>query len=103
MSVTLFITLLTIFSTITSICTQGCKKILDELNVAYASNIVAFIIACVVGIGGTAIYYILCSVEFNIINVVCMILMGLATSFGAMIGYDKVVQAIDQLRVIKFK
>lgn len=97
MTVTMFIALLTMFATVTSICTEGVKKILNELNVAYASNLLASIIACVVGIGGTAVYYILFGVAFTPSNVVCMILMGVATAFGAMVGYDKVVQAIEQI------
>lgn len=99
MNTTLFITLLTIFSTITSICTEGCKKILNEVKIAYSSNVLAFVIACIVGIGGTGIYYIIDSIEFNTINIVFMCLMGLATSFGAMVGYDKVVQTIKQLKI----
>lgn len=96
MTLTLFITLLTAFSTVTSLLTQGVKKVLDEKKIAYASNVLVFIIACVVGIGGTAVYYILNSVEFDVANTTCMILMGLASSLGAMTSYDKVVQAIKQ-------
>ena len=96
MTVTTFITLLTAFSTITSLCTQGVKKILDEKKIAYASNVLVAIIACIVGIGGTAVYYVLNSVQFDIANTTCMILMGLATSLGATVGYDKVVQTIKQ-------
>lgn len=99
MNVTLFITLLTAFSAVTGICTECCKKLLDSLKVTYVSNILAFIIACVVGIGGTAIYYAVCSIEFNAINIVCMILMGIATSVGAMVGYDKVIQTIKQIKM----
>lgn len=98
MSVTLFITLLTAFSTITSVCTECFKKLLNEAKIVYATNILVFVIACVVGIGGTAIYYVLCSIEFNITNVICMVLMGLASSIGAMVGYDKVIQTITQLK-----
>ena len=100
MSVTLFITLLTAFSAITGVITEGCKALLNETKITYSSNVVAFIVACIVGIGGTAIYYVLGSVEFNIINIIYMVLMGLATSIGAMVGYDTVVQTIEQ---IKFK
>lgn len=98
MSITLFIALLVAFSAITSLCTEGCKKILDGIKVSYASNVVAFIIACVVGVCGTCIYYILNSIEFNIANIIYMVLMGIATSVGAMVGYDKVVQTIEQLK-----
>ena len=97
MNVTLFIALLAVFSTVTSICTEGVKKILNEMNVAYASNLLASIIACIVGIGGTAAYYILFGVAFTPANIVFMILMSVATAFGAMVGYDKVVQAIEQI------
>ena len=97
MTITLFITLLTAFSTVTSLLTQGVKKILDEKKIAYASNMLVVIIACIVGIGGTAACYILTSVEFDIANTTCMVLMGLATSLGAMTGYDKIVQLIGQL------
>ena len=98
MDITLFITLLTAFSTITSICTEGCKKVLDDIKISYASNILALTVACIVGIGGTAAYYITASIEFNATNIVFMFLMGLATSMSAMVGYDKVTQTIMQLK-----
>lgn len=98
MNITLFIALLTMFSAITGIATEGCKKILDESSMSYSSNILAFIVACVVGIGGTGVYYVLNSIEFNVVNIICMVLMGMATSVGAMVGYDKVIQTIAQLK-----
>lgn len=99
MTVSLFIILLTVFSTVTSVCTEGIKKLLDENKVNYASNSLVFIIACIVGICGTAIYYITDSIAFNSINIIFMILMGLATSMGAMVGYDKVIQTIQQFKI----
>ncbi len=98
MNVTLFITLLTVFSTITSVITEGCKKILDDTTISYSSNVLAFIVACIVGVSGTGVYYVLNSIDFNLANIVCMMLMGVATSIGAMVGYDKVVQTIGQLK-----
>ena len=101
MNVSLFITLLTAFSTVTSLITQFVKNILDEKGKTYSSNILVAIIGCIVGVCGTGIYYILYTVEFNLINVTCMILMGLASSMGAMLGYDKVAQTIKQLGINK--
>lgn len=97
MTISIFITLLTAFSVITSLFTEALKKMFDSAGFKYASNILVFIVACVVGIGGTAVYYVFGSIDFNTTNVICMILMGLASSIGAMVGYDKVVQAIAQL------
>ena len=101
MSISLFITLLTAFSTVTSVVTEGAKKLFNKESIIYSSNILVFVIACIVGIGGTGIYYILDSIEFTTINIVCMILMGVATSIGSMVGYDKVIQTINQLKTLK--
>ena len=98
MNVTLFIALLVVFSTITSLCTEATKKILNELNVKYATNILVVILSLIVGVAGTGVYYVLFSIEFNAINIVCMPLMGIATAVGSMVGYDKVIQTIEQLR-----
>lgn len=98
MNLTLFITLFTIFSTITGICTEGCKKILNDTSIRYSSNVLAFIVAGVVGLSGTGIYYILNSIEFNMVNIIFMILMSISTAFGAMVGYDKIIQTINQLK-----
>ena len=99
MTTSLFVTLLTVFSAVTSVCTEAGKKILDDMDIHYSANLLAFIIACVVGIFGTAAAYVLCSIDFNAINVVCMLLMGVATSVGATVGYDKVMQTISQIKI----
>lgn len=101
MTVSLFLTLLTMFSTVTSLFTQFVKKILDEKGKTYSSNILVAIIGCLVGVCGTGVYYILYTIEFNLINITCMFLMGLASSMGAMLGYDKVAQTIKQLGINK--
>lgn len=100
MTVSLFIMLLTVFSVVTGIVTEGAKKLLAETSFKCPNNILAFIISCIVGIGGTAVYYVLGSIPFTTVNVVCMLLMGLATSMGAMVGYDKVIQTIEQMKVL---
>lgn len=99
MSVTLFISLLTIFSIITGLCTEAFKKIFDEMKMSYASNIIAFIIATVVGAGGMAIYYIINSISFDLTNIVTMVLMGITTAISATVGYDKVIQTIKQIEI----
>lgn len=97
MTVAIFVTLLTIFSTITGLAVEASKKLLNEKNISYSANILACIIACVVGISGTGIYYVFMAIPFNAINIICMVIMGLASAIGAMVGYDKVIQTIGQL------
>lgn len=98
MNIALFITLITVFSAITSLFTECAKKLLNERHLSYSSNIITFVIACVVGIGGTGIYYTLNGIPFTGSNIVCMLLMGLAVSVGATVGYDKVIQTIAQFK-----
>lgn len=98
MSVQIFLILLTIFAVITSLLTQGVKKFLDGVKVKYASNIVVLIIAVLVGVGGMLIYYTLNGVPFIATNIIYILLMALANWLGAMLGYDKIKQAISQIK-----
>lgn len=97
MTITVFLVLLAGFAAITSIATEGIKKFLDGQSVKYSSNIVVLIVAVVIGCGGTAIYYVNFSVPFNALNSVYLALMGVANWLTAMLGYDKVKQAVEQL------
>lgn len=97
MTIQIFLILLTMFATFTSLCTEGVKKFLDSLKVKYASNIVVLCVAAVVGGLGLVAYYIITGLEFTPINIVCIPIMILANWLGSMIGYDKVKQAILQV------
>ncbi len=97
MTVTIFLIILTVCATITALLTEGIKKFLDEAHVSYASNILVLIVSLIVGCGATAIYYVNYQVPFNALNSVYLALMGIANWLGAMVGYDKVKQAISQI------
>ncbi len=97
MTVTVFLILVTVFATITALVTEAVKKFLDAQKITYASNVVVLIVALVIGCGGTAVYYVNYQVPFNALNSVYLALMGIANWVGAMVGYDKVKQAIAQL------
>jgi len=96
MTLPMFLGLLSAFSVLTSMLMEAAKKWLASLHRDYAPNIVVLMIAFVVGVGGTAIFYVFVSVPFTGINVMCMILMGFDVWLVAMLGYDKVVQLIKQ-------
>lgn len=97
MTVTIFLILLTICAAITSIVTEAVKKFLDAQKITYASNVLVLIIAIIIGCGGTAVYYVNYQVPFTALNSVYLALMGVANWVGAMVGYDKVKQAISQI------
>lgn len=96
MTTTMFLILLSAFSVVSSLVTEGIKNIAtDKVNLSY--NIVALITALIVGGCGTAIYYQLNSIPFIVNNIIYMILMGLASGLVSMVGFDKVKQAIVQI------
>ena len=97
MTVTLFISMLTLGAGITSLLTEAVKKAYANAHKEYSANMVALINAVVVGCGGTAILYMLNSIPWTVNNVICLILMGVAVWVASMIGYDKIIQLLKQL------
>lgn len=97
MTITLFITILTIAASITGLFTEAIKKAYNNAEKKYSANVIALFNAIIVGCGGTAVSYILLGIECTFNNIICMILMGVATWLGSMIGYDKIVQLIKQI------
>ncbi len=96
MAITIFLTLLSGFSIISGLVTEGIKKLLtDQANLPY--NIIALITALIVGSGGTAVFYLFNAIPFTFHNIICMILMGFASGLASMVGFDKVKQGIKQL------
>lgn len=103
MTLTLFMALLVILAVCVSLITEAVKKFLDEAEVKYSSNVVVLIVALLVGAGGTALMYLFMGIAFTPPNIVCMVLMAVAVWVGAMVGYDKVIQMMEQLKNLKLK
>lgn len=98
MTVETFLILLTFFAIVTSFVTQAVKKVLDDSDKTYASNIVVLVVAVIVGGLGTATYYFLGGYQWNAQNITSIFLMMVANWLGAMVGYDKIKQAITQFK-----
>ncbi len=101
MTIELFLTLVTVLSAVTSLFTEAVKKLFDGLEEEYSSNVIAGVCAVSVGLIGTATSYILLGIEFSAGNVVCAFLMAVVIWIGAMTGYDKVKQLINQIGELK--
>ena len=97
MNIVSFCFLLAAFASITALTVEAIKKfIVDVENRSY--NIIALVVALIVGVVGTLLYYLLTNTPLTIINIIFAILMGLASDLVAMMGYDRVMQTIEQLR-----
>ena len=97
MTVTLFVTMLTLGAAVTSLLTEAIKKAYTNAGKEYSPNLIALVNAVVVGMGGTAICYMLMSIPWTINNIICLVLMGVAVWIASMIGYDKVLQLLKQI------
>lgn len=82
---------------LTSLTVQALKKILDEKEVRYSSNILAVVVSVVLTLAGSIgyiIYHSLAVTPQLIVTIIAMMFLSFLTST---VGYDKVVQAIKQL------
>ena len=96
MTTTTFLMLLSSFSVLSGLVTEGIKKLIsDKANMSY--NIIALVVALVIGGAGSAVYYQLNAIPFNIDNIIYLVLMGLASGLCSMVGFDKIKQAVEQI------
>lgn len=98
MTVEMFLFLLAFFATLTSLFTEAVKKMLDSVRAKYASNIIVLMVSIAVGCLGMAAFYALKGYPLNLVNGICIALMVFSNWLGAMLGYDKVKQAIKQFK-----
>lgn len=99
MTLTLFLILLPILATFASLLTEAIKKLFADKS--YASNILVLIVALVVGVSGTLVAYYTKNIQIRPIDIFFAICMGISVWLVAMLGYDKVKQAIEQLLTTK--
>ncbi|MBO7535781.1 MAG: hypothetical protein J6T34_01380 [Bacilli bacterium] len=101
MTVSLFISLLAGFATVSSLVTEVEKKIFANFGKTPSPNLLALIDALIIGGGGTSVAYLLLEIPFSPINIVAIVGMFVAVGISSMVGYDKVIQLIQQLTELK--
>lgn len=88
-------------SLLTNLTVEGIKKLLDESNVKYSSNVLAAIFSTILSGAVCAIYLIMNDVAFSVkIGVEIAVIMYLGFLIST-VGYDKVVQMLKQLKDAK--
>lgn len=97
MDITTFGMIFMIGSVAASLLTEAIKKFYDNNGKTFSPNAGALVSAIVVGCCGTIISYILMDIPFTLKTIACLILMIFSIWVGAMVGYDKVRQLIDQI------
>jgi uncharacterized membrane protein YkgB len=98
MSTELFLFLLLAVSLLTGLMVEALKKLLDEHNKIYRTNTLAGIVAIVLSVAVFAGYIVLTGSTFNSALVVYLIALVFLSWLCAMLGYDKVIQTLSQLK-----
>ena len=85
-------------STLTALVTEAVKKILVEYNKSYRANTLAGIIALVLSVGVGIAYVNMNNIAFDTQIITCLVAQVFMSWLCAMVGYDKVIQAISQFK-----
>lgn len=96
MTLTLFVTLVTILALISSLLTEGLK---NSFNITKPTLTVAIISAIIGWIGGI-MAYVLMGIAFTSSSIICLILLAPTLFLVATNGYDKVLELIEQIRLL---
>lgn len=95
MNITIFMSLYVIGALVSSLLTEALKKTFSD---DISSSIIALVDAGVVGILGTSAAYILMGVEWNVQNIICLILMVFCIWIGSTVGYDNVLKILESIK-----
>lgn len=98
MTINLFIILVSILALVSSLITEAIKKTIGTTK----PTLIVAIISAITGWGGGVATYILMGIPFTAISIVCLILLAPVIWLGATLGYDKVIEIIQQIgKIIK--
>lgn len=98
MSMEIFLLGLLIVSTMTGLVTEAVKNLLVEHGVNYYANTLVGIISVIVAAAVSAAYVVVSGTPVTASLIVCIIALVLMSWLCAMVGYDKVIQAISQFK-----
>lgn len=93
-----FIIGVTIVSAFAGLVTEAVKKILKEFNAKYHANTLAGIVTSVLAAGLGTSYVILSGLAFTLSTVTCIAGLAFVSWLVSMVGYDKVMQTINQFK-----
>ena len=98
MNLEVFLLMLLIVSVLTGLFTEGIKNWMKERKKTYYSNALAGYVAVVLSVMVGAAYVIITNAALNAYMAVYLIALVLLSWLAAMVGYDKVIQAIMQFK-----
>ena len=98
MNLEVFLLMLLIVSVLTGLFTEGIKNWMKERDKTYYPNALAGYVAVALSVWVGAAYVIITNAALNAHMAVYLIALVLLSWLAAMVGYDKVIQAITQFK-----
>lgn len=87
-----------ITSTMTGLATEAIKKILAEYSKNYYANTLAGIVSVILSVAIGVGYMMISGINFTSQSIIYLVALVFISWLCAMVGYDKVVQAISQFK-----
>ena len=85
-------------STMTGLATEAIKKILAEYSKNYYANTLAGIVSVILSVAIGVGYMMISGISFTSQSIIYLVALVFISWLCAMVGYDKVVQAISQFK-----
>lgn len=98
MSYEFLFTALFAVSVLTTLTVQGIKTLLNKEDKNYSSNVLAVVVSTVLSVAVSVCYIVYANVAVTVQVVIEIVVLVYLSFLVATNGYDKVVQAIDQIR-----
>lgn len=98
LSFDIFLLGLMVISTLTSLVTEGVKKILVERGSSYNANTLAGIVAAILSVFIGVGYALASGIGFTTQLIVCLFALVFASWLCAMVGYDKVIEVLKKFK-----
>ena len=87
-------------STMTGLATEAIKKILSEYSKNYYANTLAGIVSVILSVAIGVGYMMISGISFTSQSIIYLVALVFISWLCAMVGYDKVVQAISQFKTV---
>ena len=88
---------LALLSALTSLAVEGIKKLLDEKQIHYSSNLLAVIVSVVFTLLLSILYVIYNAISVTPQVIVTIVGLMIFSFLSSTVGYDKVKQLIEQI------
>lgn len=91
------LSVLAIISVLTSLTVEALKKIFNEKEITYSSNLLAVIVSTILTVAMCVGYTLYFGQAFTIQRVIIMVALVFLSFLSATVGFDKIKQLFEQL------